>query len=66
MTRPAAFGLLFLFGFIAACSGVETGAVSPCQGKFHPMGKYFEAKTAADGSTVVISTMNAPAAGCAD
>lgn len=66
MTRPAALGPLILFGFLAACSGVETGAISPCHGKFHAMGKYFEAKTAADGSTVVISTMNAPTAGCAD
>jgi hypothetical protein len=66
MTRPAALVPLFLLGFLAACSGVETGAVSPCHGKFHAMGKYFEAKTTADGSTVVISTMNAPATGCTD
>ena len=58
----------FLLGalLLAACTGVETGAVSPCHGQFRAEGKYFAAKTTADGSTVVVSTMNAPETGCAD
>ena len=60
--------LTFLFGalLLSACTGVETGAVSPCHGQFRAEGKYFAAKTTADGSTVVVSTMNAPETGCAD
>jgi hypothetical protein len=55
-----------LLGLLAACSGVETGAVSPCHGQFRAEGKYFAARTTADGSTVVVSTMNAPQTGCVD
>jgi hypothetical protein len=60
--------LTFLLGalLLSACTGVETGAISPCHGQFRAEGKYFAAKTTADGSTVVVSTMNAPEAGCAD
>lgn len=59
---PLLFGALLL----SACTGVETGAVSPCHGQFRAEGKYFAAKTTADGSTVVVSTMNATETGCAD
>ena len=60
--------LTFLLGalILSACTGVETGAVSPCHGQFRAEGKYFAAQTTADGSTVVISTMNVPETGCAD
>ena len=58
--------LFVLLGLLAACSGVETGTVSPCHGQFRAEGKYFAARETADGSTVVVSTMNAPQAGCAD
>ena len=59
---PFLVGLLLL----SACTGVETGAISPCYGQFRVEGKYFAAKTTADGSTIVVSTMNAPETGCAD
>lgn len=59
---PFLVGLLLL----SACTGVETGAISPCHGQFRAEGKYFAAKTTADGSTIVVSTMNAPETGCAD
>lgn len=59
-------GPFLLLGLLAACSGVETGAVSPCHGQFRAEGKYFAARTTADGSTIVVSTMNAPQTGCAD
>ena len=55
-----------LLALLAACSGVETGTVSPCHGQFRAEGKYFAAKTTADGSTIVVSTKNAPQAGCTD
>lgn len=60
--------LSFLLGLLllSACTGVETGAISPCHGQFRAEGKYFAAKTTADGSTIVVSTMNAPETGCAD
>ena len=50
----------------SACAGVETGAVSPCHGQFRAEGKYFAAREQSDGTTVVVSTMNAPDAPCAD
>jgi len=50
----------------SACAGVETGAVSPCHGQFRAEGKYFAAREQSDGSTVIVSTMNAPDAPCAD
>lgn len=67
-TQAALCRLPFLLGvlLLSACTGVETGAVSPCHGQFRAEGKYFAAKTTADGSTVVVSTMNAPETGCAD
>jgi hypothetical protein len=51
---------------LSACAGVETGAVSPCHGQFRAEGKYFSAREQSDGTTVVVSTMNAPDAPCAD
>jgi hypothetical protein len=45
---------------LSACSGVETGAVSPCHGQFRAEGKYFAARTQSDGSRVVVSTMSSP------
>ena len=68
MTPQAALRRLpFLLGalLLSACTGVETGAVSPCHGQFRAEGKYFASKTTADGSTVVVSAMNAPETGCA-
>jgi len=56
--RPMAL-LLGLAG-LAACDGVETGAVSPCHGQFRAEGKYFAVRTQSDGSRVVVSTMSAP------
>ena len=55
-----------LLALLAACSEVETGTVSPCHGQFRAEGKYFAARETADGSTVVVSTMNAPQTGCVD
>ena len=51
--------------FLSACAGVETGAVSPCHGQFRAEGKYFAAREQSDGTTVIVSTMNAPDATCA-
>ena len=51
--------------FLSACAGVETGAVSPCHGQFRAEGKYFAAREQSDGTTVIVSTMNAPDAPCA-
>ena len=51
---------------LSACAGVETGAVSPCHGQFRAEGKYFVAREQSDGTTVIVSTMNAPDAPCAD
>lgn len=58
----------FLLGLLllSACTGVETGAVSPCHGRFRAEGKYFAARQTADGSNIVVSAMNAPQTGCAD
>ena len=56
--RPLA--LLLGLAALSACSGVETGAVSPCHGQFRAEGKYFSARTQSDGSRVVVSTMSAP------
>jgi len=58
--------LTFGLSLLAACTGVETGAVSPCHGQFRAMGKYFAARETADGSTIIVSTMNAPQSDCAD
>ena len=46
--------LTFLLGLLllSACTGVETGAVSPCHGQFRAEGKYFAARQTADGSHV--------------
>ena len=65
--RSAHRRLTFLVGlsFLAACTGVETGAVSPCHGQFRAEGKYFAARQTADGSNIVVSTMSAPKTGCA-
>lgn len=60
------FGFLLGLGLLAACTGVETGAVSPCHGRFRAEGKYFVARETAAGATVVVSTMNAPESGCTD
>ena len=66
-SRPLhTLGLLFGLGLLAACTGVETGAVSPCHGRFRAEGKYFAAHETASGSTVVVSTMNAPQRACTD
>jgi hypothetical protein len=51
---------------LSACAGVETGAVSPCHGQFRAEGKYFAAREQSDGTTVIVSTRNAPDAPCAD
>ena len=51
---------------LSACAGVETGAVSPCHGQFRAEGKYFAAREQSDGTTVIVSTMNAPDARCAN
>ena len=51
---------------LSACSGVETGAVSPCHGQFRAEGRYFASREQTDGTTVVVSTMNAPDAPCAN
>ena len=48
------------FTLLSACAGVETGAVSPCHGQFRAEGKYFAAREQSDGTTVIVSTMNAP------
>ena len=68
MTRRNRLIPLSLLGItlLSACAGVETGAVSPCHGKFRAKGKYFAAREQSDGTTVVVSTMNAPDAPCAD
>jgi len=50
---------------LSACAGVETGAVSPCHGQFRAEGKYFTAREQSDGTTVIVSTMNAPDTPCA-
>jgi hypothetical protein len=49
---------------LSACTGVETGAVSPCHGRFRAEGKYFAAREQSDGTTVIVSTMNAPDVRC--
>ena len=51
---------------LSACAGVETGAVSPCHGQFRAEGKYSAAHEQSDGTTVVVSTMNAPDTTCAN
>ena len=68
MTRRNRLIPLSLLGLtlLAACAGVETGAVSPCHGQFRAEGKYFVAREQTDGTTVVVSTMNAPDAPCAN
>lgn len=68
MTRRNRLIPLSLLGItlLSACAGVETGAVSPCHGQFRAEGKYFVAREQSDGTKVVVSTMNAPDAPCAD
>ena len=68
MTRFNCLIPLSLLGaaILSACAGVETGAVSPCHGQFRAEGKYFVAREQNDGTTVVVSTMNAPEAPCAN
>lgn len=68
MIGPSLRPLLLLVGLaaLAACEGVETGAVSPCHGQFRAEGKYFAARTQSDGSRVVVSTMSAPTVACGD
>lgn len=56
---------LFGLTLLSACAGVETGAVSPCHGQFRAEGKYFTAREQSDGTTVIVSTMNAPDTPCA-
>ena len=51
---------------LSACAGVETGAVSPCHGQFRAEGKYFASRVQSDGTTVIVSTMNAPDVRCAN
>ena len=51
---------------LSACAGAETGAVSPCHGQFRAEGKYFASREQSDGTTVIVSTMNAPDATCAN
>ena len=68
MTRHDRLIPIFLLGItlLSACAGVETGAVSPCHGQFRAAGKYFAAREQSDGTTVIVSTMNAPDVRCAD
>ena len=68
MTRRNRLIPLSILGitFLSACAGVETGAVSPCHGQFRAEGKYFTAREQSDGTTVIVSTMNAPEAPCAN
>jgi hypothetical protein len=63
--RPMPLSLLGL-ALLSACAGVETGAVSPCHGQFRAEGKYFAAREQSDGTTVIVSTKNAPDALCAN
>ena len=67
MTRHYHLIPLSLLGFtlLSACAAVETGAVSPCHGQFRAEGKYFAAREQSDGTTVIVSTKNAPDALCA-
>jgi hypothetical protein len=51
---------------LSACAGVEAGAISPCHGQFRAEGKYFAEREQSDGTTVVVATMNAPDAPCAN
>ena len=57
---------LFGLALLAACDGVETGAVSPCHGQFRAEGKYFATRTTAEGAHIAVSTMSAPNSACAD
>ncbi len=68
MTRRNRLIPLSLLGItlLSACAGVETGAVSPCHGQFRAEGKYFAERELSDGTTIVVSTMNAPDAPCAN
>ena len=40
--------------------------LSACHGQFRAEGKYFAAHEQSDGTTVVVSTMNAPDTTCAN
>lgn len=66
--RKALRALVPLLGLLslAACDGVETGAVSPCHGQFRAEGKYFATRTTAEGAHIAVSTMSAPNSACAD
>ena len=66
MTRCNRLIPLSLIGItlLSACAGVETGAVSPCHGQFRAEGKYFSAREQSNGTTVIVSAMNAPDARC--
>ena len=68
MTRRNRLMHLTLLGItlLSACAGVETGAISPCHGQFRAEGKYFEAREQSDGTTFIVSTMNAPDVSCAN
>ncbi len=68
MTRNTRLIPASLFGItlLSACAGVETGAISPCHGQFRAEGKYFAAREQSDGTTVIVSTMNAPDLRCAN
>jgi hypothetical protein len=68
VTRRTRLIPLSLLGitFLSACAGVETGSVSPCHGQFRAEGKYFAAREQSDGTTIVVATMNAPEAPCAN
>lgn len=68
MTRHDRLIPIFLLGItlLSACAGVETGAVSPCHGQFRAEGKYFASREQSDGTTVIVSTMNAHDSPCAD
>jgi hypothetical protein len=68
VTRRNCLLALSLLGMtlLSACAGVETGAVSPCHGQFRAEGKYFVEREQSDGTTVIVSTMNAPEAPCAN
>ncbi len=59
-SRFRSLAVLLGMAAVSACSGVETGAVSPCHGQFRAEGKYFATHTQSDGSRVVVSTMSAP------
>lgn len=66
--RPIVRPLVLTLGLaaLAACAGVETGAVSPCHGQFRAEGSYVPAPTQGNGSMAAVSRMNSSLTGCAD